>query len=276
MSGSVRPPRWQPTRLLCPWDSPGKNTGAGLPFPSPSVTGHPAAVISLCLELGSGEQPHICGHAAGLQNGHKDDQVVHTCQGKQALQWLVLAASSQPMLQRTPNWYSTYGIKGERLVRQGKLSFPHFTDAEAWGNRKLSDFPDLAHSLTVAPRSKPHSALCRGTQRGFVLSEFIIPASLPDSTLAQLQSILHAVAQVTLRHTCGLVTPLLKTSQWLLITLGDKGHSPSQAEAPSPASAPQAHSLSSRFVHIPSSPLCRACASAAPSIQGCSRCHQHP
>ena len=23
----MRPHRWQPTRLLCPWDSPGKNTG---------------------------------------------------------------------------------------------------------------------------------------------------------------------------------------------------------------------------------------------------------
>ena len=29
MSDSVRPQRWQPTRLLCPWDSPGKNTGVG-------------------------------------------------------------------------------------------------------------------------------------------------------------------------------------------------------------------------------------------------------
>ena len=26
---SVRPHRWQPTRLLCPWDFPGKNTGVG-------------------------------------------------------------------------------------------------------------------------------------------------------------------------------------------------------------------------------------------------------
>ena len=26
MSNSVRPHRWQPTRLRCPWDSPGKNT----------------------------------------------------------------------------------------------------------------------------------------------------------------------------------------------------------------------------------------------------------
>ena len=32
VSDSVRPHRRQPTRLLCPWDSPGKS---GLPFPSP-------------------------------------------------------------------------------------------------------------------------------------------------------------------------------------------------------------------------------------------------
>ena len=31
-SNSVRPHRWQPTRLLCPWDSPGKNTGVGCHF----------------------------------------------------------------------------------------------------------------------------------------------------------------------------------------------------------------------------------------------------
>ena len=29
MSDSVRPQRWQPTRLPHPWDSPGKNTGVG-------------------------------------------------------------------------------------------------------------------------------------------------------------------------------------------------------------------------------------------------------
>ena len=29
MSGSVRPYRLQPTRLLCPWDSPGKTVGVG-------------------------------------------------------------------------------------------------------------------------------------------------------------------------------------------------------------------------------------------------------
>ena len=32
MSDSVRPHRWQSTRLLCPCDSPGKNTGVGRHF----------------------------------------------------------------------------------------------------------------------------------------------------------------------------------------------------------------------------------------------------
>ena len=32
VSDSVRPHRWQPTRLPCPWDSPGKNTGVGCHF----------------------------------------------------------------------------------------------------------------------------------------------------------------------------------------------------------------------------------------------------
>ena len=32
MSDSVRPHRWQPTRLPRPWDSPGKNTGEGCHF----------------------------------------------------------------------------------------------------------------------------------------------------------------------------------------------------------------------------------------------------
>ena len=32
MCNSVRPHRWQPTRLPCPWDSLGKNTGVGCHF----------------------------------------------------------------------------------------------------------------------------------------------------------------------------------------------------------------------------------------------------
>ena len=35
VSNFVWPHRQQPTRLPCPWDSPGKNTGVGCHFPSP-------------------------------------------------------------------------------------------------------------------------------------------------------------------------------------------------------------------------------------------------
>ena len=35
MSDILRPCGLKPARFLCPWDYPGKNTGVGLPFPSP-------------------------------------------------------------------------------------------------------------------------------------------------------------------------------------------------------------------------------------------------
>ena len=43
MSNSLRPHGLQPTKLLCPWDFPGKSTGVGVPLPSPDLccTIHP-------------------------------------------------------------------------------------------------------------------------------------------------------------------------------------------------------------------------------------------
>ena len=52
MSDSVRPHRRQPTRLLCPWDSPGKNTGVGCHFLLPCVkVKSQSEVAQLCLTL---------------------------------------------------------------------------------------------------------------------------------------------------------------------------------------------------------------------------------
>ena len=50
MSDSVRPHRQQPTRLLCPWDSPGKNTGVGWHFLLQHACTH-AKVLPPCLTL---------------------------------------------------------------------------------------------------------------------------------------------------------------------------------------------------------------------------------
>ena len=41
VSNALRPSRLQPTRLLCPWDSPGKNTGVGC-MPSCRASAQPS------------------------------------------------------------------------------------------------------------------------------------------------------------------------------------------------------------------------------------------
>ena len=52
VSSSVRPHRRQPTRLLCPWDSPGKNTGVGCHFLLQCMkVKSESAVAHLCLTL---------------------------------------------------------------------------------------------------------------------------------------------------------------------------------------------------------------------------------
>ena len=50
MSDSVRPQRWQPTRLHRSWDSPGKNTGVGCHFLLQSMkVKSESEVAQLCL-----------------------------------------------------------------------------------------------------------------------------------------------------------------------------------------------------------------------------------
>ena len=52
MSNSVRPHRWEPTRLPNPWDSPGKNTGVGCHFLLQCMkVKNESEVTQLCLTL---------------------------------------------------------------------------------------------------------------------------------------------------------------------------------------------------------------------------------
>ena len=57
VSNSVWPHRWQPTRLLCPWDSPGKNTVVGCHFLLQCM--HACEVTSVISDFGwpYGQQP---------------------------------------------------------------------------------------------------------------------------------------------------------------------------------------------------------------------------
>jgi len=47
MSDSLQPHGLYPTKLLCPWDSPGKNTEVGFHFLLPSSIGKPKNYLSI-------------------------------------------------------------------------------------------------------------------------------------------------------------------------------------------------------------------------------------
>ena len=58
MSDSVRPHRWQPTRLCRLWDSPGKNTGVGCHFLLQCMKGKSESeVVQVCPTL---HDPMVC------------------------------------------------------------------------------------------------------------------------------------------------------------------------------------------------------------------------
>ena len=72
MSDSVRPHRWQPTRLSRPWESPGKNTGVGCHF----LLQCESEVAQSCLTLSNpmdfslpGSSVHGIFQARGLEWG---------------------------------------------------------------------------------------------------------------------------------------------------------------------------------------------------------------
>ena len=67
VSNSVRPHRWQPTRLPHPWDSPGKNTGVSCHFllQCRKVKSE-SEVAQSCLTL---SDPMDCSHQAPLSMG---------------------------------------------------------------------------------------------------------------------------------------------------------------------------------------------------------------
>jgi len=65
MSDSVRPHRWQPTRLPCPWDSPGENTGVGCHFLLQCMkVKSESEVTQLCLTLSDPTDCSLPGSSA--------------------------------------------------------------------------------------------------------------------------------------------------------------------------------------------------------------------
>ena len=100
MSNSVRPHRWQPTRLLCPWASPGKNTGEGCHF------------LLQCMKVKSeSEVTQSCPTHSDPMDCSLPASSVHGIFQARVLEWVAIAFSN--MLSR---WVITFLPRSKRLL----------------------------------------------------------------------------------------------------------------------------------------------------------------
>ena len=84
MSDSVRPQRRQPTRLLRPWDSPGKNTGVGCHF------------LLQCMKVKSeSEVAQSCPTLSDPTDCSPPGSSVHGIFQARVLEWGVIALSTK-------------------------------------------------------------------------------------------------------------------------------------------------------------------------------------
>ena len=110
MSDSVRPHRRQPTRLLHPWDSPGKNTGVGCHF------------LLQCMKVKSeSEVAQLCPTLRDPINCSLPGSSIHGIFQARVLEWVAIAFSC------LKDFDDSYGI------------WSHHFMANTWGNNKNSD-----------------------------------------------------------------------------------------------------------------------------------------
>ena len=83
MSDSVRPHRWQPTRLPRPWDSPGKDTGMGCHF------------LLQCMKVKSeSEVAQSCPTLSDLMDCSLPGSSIHGIFQARVLEWGAIAFSN--------------------------------------------------------------------------------------------------------------------------------------------------------------------------------------
>ena len=84
MSDSVRPHRWQPTRLRCPWHSPGKNTGVGCHF------------LLQCMKVKSqSEVAQLCPTLSDPMDCSSPGFSIHGILQARVLEWAAIAFSTR-------------------------------------------------------------------------------------------------------------------------------------------------------------------------------------
>ena len=99
VSDSVRPHRWQPTRLPRPWDSPGKNTGVGCHF------------LLQCMKVRSeSEVTQLCPTLHDPLDCSPPGSSVHGIFPARVLEWVASAFSASNVSHRNNEGFSVAGI----------------------------------------------------------------------------------------------------------------------------------------------------------------------
>ena len=104
------PPRRQPTRLSCPWDSPGKNTGVGCHF------------LLQCMKVKrESEVAQSCPTLRNLMDCSLPGSSVHGIFQARVLEWNVIAFSSEFILSDLKPWIFAGRTDAEAEARFGYL-----------------------------------------------------------------------------------------------------------------------------------------------------------
>ena len=126
MSDSVRPHRQQPTRLLCPWDSPGKNTGVGCHFLLQCMH---TCMLSRCSCVQLCATLWTAAHQAPLSLGFSRQEYrsglpfpspIHACMHAKSLQ---LCPTLCDLMDSSPPGSSVHGILQARILEWIASSF---------------------------------------------------------------------------------------------------------------------------------------------------------
>ena len=111
MSDSVRPHRWPPTRLPCPWDFPGKNTGIGCHF------------LLQCMKVKSeSEVTQSCAILSDLMDCSLPGSSVHGIFQARVLEWGAIAFSNDQPRQHIKKHRHYFADKGSSSQSYGFIS----------------------------------------------------------------------------------------------------------------------------------------------------------
>ena len=142
MSDSVRPRRRQPTRLLCPWDSPGKNTGVGCHF------------LLQCVKVKNESEVAQCPTLCDPMDCSLPGSSIHGIFQARVPEWVAMSFSRRP---RLDSWVRKIPWRRDRLPTSVFLGFPGGSDGKesACSAGELGSIPGQEDPLRRAWQPTP-------------------------------------------------------------------------------------------------------------------------